>query len=96
MLLDYKEKGYAAEFVGETKEGTECFKLKLTKPVTVNGVKMDDVFYYYFDTENYLPIVMKRNQTGTNEGQKSVSTMSDYQEVDGVYFPFSMNIEVKL
>jgi hypothetical protein len=30
MLLDYKEKGYAAEFVGkETKEGTECFKLKL-------------------------------------------------------------------
>jgi hypothetical protein len=28
-LLDYKAKGYAAEFVGkETKEGTECFKVK--------------------------------------------------------------------
>ena len=25
------------------------------------------------------------------KGQKSTSTMSDYQEVEGVYFPFSMN-----
>jgi hypothetical protein len=48
---------------------------------------MDDVFYYYFDTENYLPIVIQIKQ-GPMKGQKSVSTMSDYQEVDGVYFPF--------
>jgi hypothetical protein len=94
-LLDYKAKGYAAEFVGkETKEGTECFKLKFTKkPVTVNGVKMDDVSYYYFDTENYLPIVTETEiKSGPMKGQKSVSTMSDYQEVDGVYFPFSLNM----
>ncbi len=94
-LLDYKAKGYAAEFIGkETKEGTECFKLKLTKkPVTLNGVKTDDVSYYYFDTENYLPIVTETEiKAGPMKGQKSVSTMSDYQEVDGVYFPFSMNM----
>jgi hypothetical protein len=94
-LLDYKAKGYAAEFVGkETKEGTECFKLKFTKkPVTVNGVKMDDVSYYYFDTENYLPIVTETEiKEGPMKGQKAVTTMSDYQEVEGLYFPFSMNM----
>ena len=26
------------------------------------------------------------------KGQKSVSKMSDYQEVDGIYFPFSMQM----
>ena len=60
-LLDYKTKGYAAEYVGkETKEGTECYKVKFTKkPVTVNGVKQDDVSYYFFDTDNGLPIAIE-------------------------------------
>lgn len=93
-LLDYKAKGYSAEYVGkETKEGTECFKVKFTKkPVTVDGVKTDDVTYYFFDTENNLPIATEAEiKEGPMKGQKSVSTMSDYQEVDGIYFPFSMN-----
>lgn len=95
-LLDYKTKGYAAEFIGkETKEGTECFKIKLTKkPITVDGVKTDDVSYYYFDTENYLTIATETEiKKGPMKGQKAVSTMSDYQEVDGVFFPFSINME---
>jgi hypothetical protein len=93
-LLDYKAKGYSAEYVGkETKEGTECFKVKFTKkPVTVNGVKTDDVTYYFFDTENNLPIATEAEiKEGPMKGQKSVSTMSDYQEVDGIFFPFAMN-----
>ena len=93
-LLDYKAKGYSAEYVGkETKEGTECFKVKFTKkPVTVDGVKTDDVTYYFFDTENNLPIATEAEiKEGPMKGQKSVSTMSDYQEVDGIYFPFAMN-----
>ncbi len=93
-LLDYKAKGYSSEYVGkETKEGTECFKVKFTKkPVTVDGVKTDDVTYYFFDTENNLPIATEAEiKEGPMKGQKSVSTMSDYQEVDGIFFPFSMN-----
>ena len=93
-LLDYKAKGYSAEYVGkETKEGTECFKVKFTKkPITMDGVKTDDVTYYFFDTENNLPIATEAEiKEGPMKGQKSVSTMSDYQEVDGIYFPFSMN-----
>lgn len=93
-LLDYKAKGYAAEYVGkETKEGTECYKVKFTKkPITIDGVKTDDITYYYFDTENSLTIATETEiKQGPMKGQKSVSTMSDYQEVDGIYFPFSMN-----
>ena len=93
-LLDYKTKGYAAEYVGkETKEGTECYKVKFTKkPVTVSGVKVDDVSYYFFDTDNGLPIAIETEvKEGPSKGEKSLSTMSDYQEVDGIYFPFAMN-----
>lgn len=93
-FLDYKSKGYSAEFMGkETKEGTECFKVKFTKkPIMVDGVKADDITYYFFDTENNLPIAAETEiKQGPAKGQKSTSTMSDFQEVDGIYFPFSMN-----
>jgi outer membrane lipoprotein-sorting protein len=94
-MLDYKAKGYTAEYIGkETKEGTECFKVKFTKkPITVDGIKVDDVTYYYFDTENSLPILTETEiKQGPQKGQKSISTMSDYQEVDGVYFPYAMTM----
>ncbi len=93
-LLDYKSKGYTAEFVGkEIKEGTECFKVKFTKkPTTLAGVKSDDVIFYYFETENNLAIATETEiKEGQMKGQKSTSTMSDYQEVNGLFFPFSMN-----
>lgn len=92
-MLDYKAKGYSAEYIGkETKEGTECFKVKFTKkPISVDGIKVEDVTYYYFDTENSLPILTETEiKQGPQKGQKSISTMSDYQEVDGIYFPHSM------
>jgi hypothetical protein len=93
-LLDYKTKGYSVEYVGkETKEGTECYKIKLTKkPVTVSGVKTDDIIYYFIDTENNIPVATETEiKAGPMKGKKSSSTMSDYQEVDGIYFPFAMN-----
>ncbi|WP_136668639.1 outer membrane lipoprotein-sorting protein [Flavobacterium sp. H122] len=93
-LLDYKSKGYKVEFLGkETKEGTECFKIKLSKkPIKIGGVSTADETFYYFDTENFLPIVTETEiKQGPMKGQKSVSKMSDYQEVEGLYFPFSIN-----
>ncbi|HEU4496679.1 MAG TPA: outer membrane lipoprotein-sorting protein, partial [Flavobacterium sp.] len=92
-LLDYKAKGYVAEYIGkETKEGTECHKIKLTKkPIMVSGVKTDDITFYYFETENNLAIATESEiKEGPMKGQKLISTMSDYQEVDGLYFPFSI------
>lgn len=97
-FIDYKSKGYTLELLGkETIDGAETFKMKLTKePVTVDGNKEDDVSFYFFDTENFVPIAIQQEiRTGQGKGMISEITMSDYQEVDGIYFPFSMTQGVK-
>lgn len=93
-FLNYKDKGYSIELLGkETKEGTECFKIKLTKkPKTIEGKEVDNVVFYYFETENFVPIMTETEiQEGPMKGQISTNTMGDYQEVEGMYFPFTMN-----
>lgn len=93
-FLNYKEKGFTVELIGtETMEGTETFKVKLTQePVMVDGVEEPNVSYYYFESENFVPIAVEGEiRQGPMKGQMSKSTMSDYQEVDGLYFPFSMS-----
>ena len=93
-FLNYKEKGYTVEYLGkETKEGTETFKLKLTqKPVMVDGKEEPTVSFYYFETENYVPIVVESTiNSGPAKGQMSINGFSDYQEVGGLYFPFSIS-----
>ncbi|MDT0607528.1 outer membrane lipoprotein-sorting protein [Croceitalea rosinachiae] len=97
-FMDYKEKGYTAELLGkETIDGAETYKIKLIKePVTVDGNQEDDVSFYFFDTENFVPIAIHQEiKSGPAKGQMSETTMSDYQEVDGLYFPFSMTQGVK-
>ena len=52
--------------------------------------------FYYFDTENFVPIITETEvQSGQAKGMITQIKMSDYQEVDGVYFPFSMMTGVK-
>jgi len=92
-FLNYKDKGYTVELVGEeTMEGTETFKLKLTEdPVMVDGVETPNVTFYYFEKENMVPIAVESEvKQGPMAGQTFKDTMSDYEEVDGLYFPFSM------
>ena len=97
-LYKYKEKGFTAELMGkETVEGTETFKIKLTqKPVLVDGEEVENVTYYYMDTENFVPIVQEKEMLfGPQKGIISWTTLSDYQEVEGMYFPFSMAQGIK-
>lgn len=97
-FIDYKKKGYKVELLGkETIDGAETFKIKLTKePLTVDGKKEDDVSFYFFDTENFVPIAVQTElKSGPGKGMMTEITMSDYQEVDGLYFPFSMTRGVK-
>lgn len=97
-FLNYKDKGYTVELIGkETIEGLSTFKIKLVKePVMVDGQKVDDLSYYYFDTENFVPIVMETEvNSGPGKGMIVQIKFSDYQEVNGVYFAFSMNQEIK-
>lgn len=97
-FIDYKEKNYTIELLGnETIDGAETFKIKLTKePVTIDGKKEESISFYFFDTENFVPIaVQSEMKSGQAKGMISEVTFSDYQEVDGIYFPFSMTQGVK-
>lgn len=93
-FLNYKARGYTAELLGkETVDGTEAFKVKLTKkPITVDGKPTDNITFYYFDTENFVPIMTESEvKMGPNKGVIAQAKMSDYQEVGGFLFPFSMS-----
>ena len=97
-LLDYKGKGYSIELLpNETIEGVECFKIKLTKKTMLSEEKeIPNVEYYYFDKENYVPIVVEQEiSSGEMKGQISQTLYSDYQEVNGIYFAFSMTQKIK-
>ncbi|HMQ06910.1 MAG TPA: outer membrane lipoprotein-sorting protein [Saprospiraceae bacterium] len=94
-LFNYKNRGYSAELVGtETIEGTETFKIKFTqKPLLVDGKEEPNISYYYFDSETYIIIQTETEiKQGPMAGQKNISTMSEYEEVEGLYFPFSMGM----
>ncbi|QCX00080.1 outer membrane lipoprotein-sorting protein [Aggregatimonas sangjinii] len=97
-FIDYKDKGYVAELVGkESFDGTETFKIKLTKePHTVDGKEVQDVTFYFFDTENFVPIgISEEVKNGPAKGMVQKISFSDYQEVEGLYFPYSWNIGVE-
>jgi hypothetical protein len=95
-FLGYKEKGYTIEFLETlTEEGTECHKVKLTKkPMVLDGETVPNVSYYYFDTETFVPIVVESEiPSGPSKGVMMKIPLSDYQEVDGIYFPFSTTMQ---
>ena len=83
-LVDYKEKGHKLEYMGkEDMEGTEVYKLKMTK-------KTDMVTYFYLDTESGIELKTAAYvKIGENENLVE-SLMGDYKEVDGIMFPFSV------
>ena len=97
-FLNYKDKGFTVELMGtETVEGSDVFKIKLTKkPMVVDGEEVPNVSIYYFDSEYFFPIMVHEEvMSGPGKGMIMESKMSDYQEVEGLYFPFSMTQGVK-
>lgn len=97
-FLNYKERGFKAELLGkETIDGTETFKIKLTKkPIKVDGKETENIVFYYFDAENFVPLMFESEmKSGQMKGLVAVNKLSDYQEVNGLMFPFSMTQSVK-
>ncbi len=94
-FLNYKEKGYTVELVDENAdvEGTPAYKVKLTrKPMTVEGEEVENFAYYYFDKDAFIPIMQEEfAKAGPAKGQASQTFTSDYQEVSGIYMPFSIS-----
>ncbi len=83
-LVDYKEKGHKAELVGhDSVEGTDCYKIKLT-------LKNGDVRYYYLDADSFLPIKLETQTSIRGTIQETETYFGDYDQVNGVYYPFAL------
>jgi len=97
-LFNYKEKGYALELLGtEEKDGAETYKLKLIRePKTYDGKEAEDVSFYYLEVDSLVPLVTESEiKSGPMKGKTAESKLGDYQEVDGLYFPFSLTQGIK-
>jgi hypothetical protein len=89
QLLDWQARGSKVEYLGtEDVDGTDAHKLKVT-------LKNGDVEYIYLDPDHFLEIrtVAQRSVRGTQV--ETVADFGDYEQVDGVYFPFSIATENK-
>jgi hypothetical protein len=83
-LVDYKEKGHKAELVGhDSVEGTDCFKIKLS-------MKNGDVRYYYLDADSYLELKLEIQTTIRGALQENEMYYGDYEQVNGIYYPFAV------
>jgi len=82
-LVNYQRKGNKIEFVGMEKfEGTDTYKLKVTKP---NG----DLYTYYLDTDFYIPIKVDVKRIVRGEEREYEAVLGNYKLVNGWYLPFS-------
>lgn len=92
-FYNYKEKGYAIEKLeDEEVEGVDCFKIKLTKKPTLDeGKEVDNFTMFFFDKENFVPIMSESTiNAGPQKGLKSQTLYSEYSEAGPVFFAFSI------
>jgi hypothetical protein len=83
-LVDYKDKGHIAELVGhDSMEGTDCYKIKLS-------MKNGDIRYYYLDSDSYLELKVEIQTTIRGALQESELYYGDYEQVNGIYYPFAV------
>ena len=84
QLINYKDKGSKIELVGkEDFQGSQVYNIKLTD-------KNNDITNFYIDAESYL--VVKQNDKIKFDTKEitAESILSNYKQVDGVMFPFSI------
>ncbi len=83
-LVDWKEKGSAVEYLGtEDVEGTPAHKLKVTR-------KNGDVSYVYLEPEHFLEIRVTSQRTEHGAQVETETDLSDYEKVNGVFVPLSV------
>lgn len=94
-LYNYRAKGYLAQLEGtEMIEGQEAIKVKLIKkPIKLDGQEQENIVYYFFSPDNYLPLAMRAiSLSGQTKGASVETLLDDYRAVQGLLFPFSSRI----
>jgi hypothetical protein len=83
QLVDYRNKDHRAELIGhDSVEGTDCYKIKLT-------LNSSDVRYYYIDTDSFLELKIETERRIRGTVQYNETLYGDYEQVNGIYFPFA-------
>ncbi|MGI8788293.1 MAG: hypothetical protein ACR2HG_11085 [Pyrinomonadaceae bacterium] len=88
-LINYKARNIKVEYAGlEPVDGTDAYKLKVTLP---SGT----VENYFMDTDYYVPIKIETKRTVRGTEIEAETILGDYKEVNGIYFPFSIETGAK-
>jgi hypothetical protein len=86
-LIDYAAKGHKVELIGkEDVEGTECFKLKVTK-------KGGSVSTLFFDPKTFYIVQSKSTQKANGQEMEVVTSFSNYEKMpEGIVVAKSMTL----
>ena len=94
-FIDFALKGNEVVYEGTADvDGVNCFQLKLTKNKGKGAEEV--VMNYFFDSETYLPIMVKQFPTsGQMAGQEMNVYYSDYQDAgNGLLMPYTIDTKV--
>lgn len=87
-FINYAEKGYKAELVGNESVGdVSAFKIKMTSPSNTSST-------YFFDPKTFN--LIKAIQQADMQGQtvENVVTFSDFKQVEGYTLPYKMSTDI--
>ena len=88
-FVDYAKKGNKVELLGKADvEGTPAHKLKLT-------TKEGNETIVYIDAETFLEVKLEAKRKIQGQEVESETTLGNYQEVEGLVMPFSIEIKTK-
>lgn len=83
-LLDYKSKGHSVELLGtEEIEGTECYKVKVTR-------KNSGEQTLFIDKTSYLIVRVSTKKKAMGQEMDLNIDFSDYREINGIKIPYSI------
>jgi hypothetical protein len=84
VLQDARKDGSTIAYLGrEDFDGTSAYKLKVSQ-------KDGDEFTYLLDPDTYLEIKIAETRKIRGAPQTTETELGDYEKVDGVYFPMSV------
>jgi len=88
-LFNYQQKGHQVRLVGKKElEGTDAYELEIT-------LKNGDVVHEYLDAESFLTIQEESKHKQGDQEVEVVTSIGNYQSVDGLMLPFSMSSQLK-
>jgi hypothetical protein len=84
-LVDWQKKGNKLEYLGtEDVDGTQAHKIKLTR-------QSGDTEYVYLDPDHFLEIRLLSQRTEHGVTIETETDLGDYEKIQGVYVPFSVD-----